>query len=76
MADQKITELVELTTPDLNDNLVIIDDPAGTPITKKITVNNLIVDATDSVKGKASFNSTDFDVSSGAVSLKNKTSFC
>ncbi len=75
MADQKITELVELTTPDVNDFMVIVDDPSGTPITKKITVGNSMVDATTSVKGKASFNSTDFSVSSGAVSLKNKTSF-
>jgi len=75
MADQKITELTELSTPEANDLLVIVDDPSGTPVTKKITVGNVIVDATTTVKGKASFNSDDFSVSSGAVSLKNKTSY-
>ena len=38
----KVTELTELAvTPDGADILVIIDDPAGTPISKKITVANL-----------------------------------
>ena len=79
MADQKITELPIYTEPDDNDLLVAVDDPAGTPVTKSITMANaikkIIPDATDSILGKASFNSTDFSVSSGAVSLKNKTSY-
>jgi len=75
MADQKITELTELTTPEANDMMIIVDDPSGTPVTKKITVGNSMVDASTTVKGKASFNSSDFSVSSGAVSLKNKTSY-
>lgn len=41
MADQRITQLTELTTPDRDDVLVIVDDPAGTPVTKKITLKNL-----------------------------------
>ena len=40
MADQKITELTELTTPVGADLLAIVDDPAGTPVTKKITLAN------------------------------------
>lgn len=40
MADQKITELTELSTVDAGDLLAIVDDPSGSPITKKITVAN------------------------------------
>lgn len=41
MADTKITALTALTTTDNSDVLAIVDDPAGTPVTSKITVNNL-----------------------------------
>lgn len=42
MADLKITELAELTTPGSSDPLSIVDDPAGTPVTKKVTVASLM----------------------------------
>jgi hypothetical protein len=42
MANQKITALTALTTPATEDLLVIADDPSGTPITKKITLANLL----------------------------------
>ena len=43
MADQKITELTELNaTPDTTDLVAIVDDVAGTPVTKKITIANLL----------------------------------
>lgn len=42
MANQKITELTALTTPATEDLLPIVDDPAGTPVTKKITIANLL----------------------------------
>lgn len=38
MADAKITALTALTTPDKDDLWVIVDDVAGTPVTKKITL--------------------------------------
>lgn len=41
MSDKKITQLTELTTPASNDLLPIVDDPSGSPITKKITLDNL-----------------------------------
>lgn len=41
MADAKITDLTALTTPALADLLAIVDDPAGTPITKKIALSDL-----------------------------------
>lgn len=43
MADTKISALTELTTPINEDLLPIVDDPAGTPVTKKVTVANLFV---------------------------------
>ena len=42
MADQKATQLTELTTVADGDILYIVDDPGGTPISKKITKLNLV----------------------------------
>lgn len=42
MADEKITALTELTGSTDDDILAIVDDPGGTPVTKKITVKNLL----------------------------------
>ena len=41
MVNKKITELTELTTPVSADVLAIVDDPAGSPVTKKITYGNV-----------------------------------
>ncbi len=46
MADQKITELTELTTPISSDILPIIDDPAGSPVSKKVTMANIAANLT------------------------------
>ena len=40
MADKKVTQLTALTVPTKDDVLLIIDDPLGSPISKKITVDN------------------------------------
>lgn len=42
MADKKITELTANTTPITTDLAVMVDDPAGTPATQKITLLNLL----------------------------------
>lgn len=44
MADAKITALTELTLASVDDLLAIVDDPGGSPITKKITIANLLGD--------------------------------
>jgi hypothetical protein len=41
MANKKFTELTELTTVADSDILAIVDDPSGSPLSKKITVQNL-----------------------------------
>lgn len=48
---KKITQLTELTEPVDSDLLLIVDDPGGTPIAKKITRGNLIPDASDTGAG-------------------------
>ena len=40
MADKKVTQLTALTAPSKDDLLLIIDDPLGSPVSKKITVDN------------------------------------
>ena len=42
MVDVKISELGELTSVASSDVLAIVDDPSGTPVSKKVTVANLL----------------------------------
>lgn len=41
MADQKISELTAAEAATADDLVVIVDDPAGTPVTKKLTIAEL-----------------------------------
>ena len=41
MADKKVTQLTALTTGASEDQLLIVDDPNGTPASKQITHKNL-----------------------------------
>lgn len=49
MADRakKISELTALTTATGDDLLVIVDDPSGSAVTKKITVNSLMMNTSN-----------------------------
>ena len=53
MADRKITELTALTAPNQKDLLYVVDDPTGTPASKKISLYNLFgsVPANTSISG-------------------------
>src|SRR3990167_2853290 len=42
MADVKITALGENTTPVSTDIVPMVDDPAGTPVTQKVTIANFL----------------------------------
>lgn len=39
---KKISELTALSAPAGEDLMVIVDDPSGTPVTKYVTVSNLL----------------------------------
>lgn len=40
MADKKVSQLTALTAPIGEDLLLIVDDPSGTPVSKKVTLNS------------------------------------
>lgn len=66
MANKKITELTELTTPVGADILAIVDDVAGTATTKKVSVTNLMGQASASNLSSYDFNGnaiSNFDAS-------------
>lgn len=42
MADTKITELTSLLVPSDDDLLLIVDEPSGSPVNKKITFGNFL----------------------------------
>lgn len=63
MADKKITQLTALgAAPATSDILAIVDDPGGTPVTKKVTVANLLA-ALDKTAG----NLDDYDFDDNAI---------
>lgn len=73
MADAKITALTALTTPALEDLIPIVDDPSGTPVTKKISVLNLISTGWSEITDTWAYASaTTITVPSGAASLYQK----
>ena len=60
MVDQKITELAELTIPEEEDLLAIVDDVVGSPETKKIEVGNVVSYGKNLIQN-ASFQDSDGD---------------
>ena len=59
MANKKITQLTDLPKECGADILAIVDDVAGTPTTKKVTVTNLMGQASASNLSSYDFNGID-----------------
>jgi len=74
MADQKVTELTNLTTAASEDVFYIVDDPSGTPVSKKITAKNLFgsVPANTTFTHFATFNNK-VTAANGVVTLASST---
>jgi len=53
MADKKVSELTTLNTASGDDLLLVVNDPSGTPDSRKITVNNLFGNVVVSTTHKA-----------------------
>ena len=68
MANKKITDLSDLPSPAGADVLPIVDDVSGSPVTKKVTVNNLIALAP---QGDLVASNNLSDVASAATSRTN-----
>jgi hypothetical protein len=59
MADKKVTQLTALTAPANNDLLLIIDDPTGSPISKKIELEDIFGATAQTTFASMNFGSTD-----------------
>jgi len=82
MADRKITELAALTSANQKDLLYVVDDPSGTPVSKKISLYNLFgsvpantsISGTATVSGNTTLSGAKTVVSAGQVTLSSTTS--
>ncbi len=81
MADRKITELAALTSANQKDLLYVVDDPSGTPVSKKISLYNLFgsvpantsISGTATVSGNTTLSGAKTVVSVGQVTLSSTT---
>ena len=81
MSDEKITQLTADTAPTTDDLAVIVNDPAGTPGTKKVTLSNLFTVIWAAVTNAATAKTTPADgdlfsiVDSAASNVIKKITF-
>lgn len=75
MADSTISGLTALTTPAAEDLLVVVDDPSGSPVNKKITLRSLFgnVTANVSITGNLSTSANNTLQGSNTVVSSNAT---
>ena len=82
MADRKITELTALTAPNQKDLLYTVDDPTGTPVSKKISLFNLFgavpantsISGTFAAAGNTSISGAKTELTAGQITLSAATS--
>jgi hypothetical protein len=69
MADKKVSELTAITSISGDDLLLVVNDPSGTPASRKITVDNVFksIDAKSTFKANTSFTGTTMTVSANLV---------
>lgn len=65
MADAKITALTNLASPSLDDLLAVVDDPSGTPVTKKATLASVLALAVSSISVQVLSGSGTYSAPSG-----------
>jgi hypothetical protein len=78
MADKKVTQLTALTAPTKDDLLLIIDDPLGSPISKKVTVGDFFGSTTQvssNTINLASVGDTSFTANNFTVTTTNQVTF-
>lgn len=83
MADRKVTQLTELTAPANNDIFLVVDDPTGSPVSKKITLENIFGATSQTVfttmnfgcvgTGTIAANTLILDTATGLVSTRGIT---
>jgi hypothetical protein len=73
MADKKVSELTALTNVSGDDLLLVIDDPLGTPASKKVTISNLFANVVPNSthKGIVNFNANTLFRGTTLVSTAN-----
>lgn len=74
MADKKVTQLTALTAPANTDLLLIIDDPAGSPISKKIELEDIFGATSQTLFASMNFGSTgDSTIAANTLTLDTAT---
>ena len=76
MADKKVTELTAITSVSGDDLLLVVNDPSGTPESRKVTVSNLFasVDSDTVHSGKVTF-SANTTISGNKSTVSANTTF-
>lgn len=73
MADKKVSELTAMTQPQGEDLLLVIDDPSGTPASRKVTIDNFFgnVKAIARLKANTVVNGTTLSVSANTTFIND-----